>query len=227
MNEKSSPTYWLDRAVGEQYRHCRLSNYRVWDDGQKTAVAQCKDYVEHFKDHHANGRSLVFIGPKGTGKDHMMVSVCRAICERYRRKDGLLPPNCAGNVRFIDGITFLSEVNEVMFDKHADTYPSVLIGTTAAPPLLAISDPVPPKGDHTEHDQKTMFKVINGRYSKRLPTTATVNVSSRDELDRRLGPQTADRLLDGAIVVKCNWESFRKPSAIPTLAKTEFCVGVI
>ena len=40
----------------------------------------------------------------------------------------------------------------------------------------------------------------------------TVNVNSRAELDSRMGVQLADRLVDGALTLFCNWPSYRKPA---------------
>ena len=55
-----------------------------------------------------------------------------------------------------------------------------------------------------------LFRILDGRYSRRRPTWVTVNVSSRAELNERLTPQNADRLRDGALAVFCDWQTYRK-----------------
>ena len=112
-----SPTYWIDQAVHKRYRNARLSTFEISNASQAAAVDSCRSYIEQFKVHLSEGESLMLIGPKGTGKDHLMIAVCKAICERYRRPDGRMPPEVAGNARFVDGVTTLDRLRDATFDR--------------------------------------------------------------------------------------------------------------
>ena len=78
---------WLSLAVGRRYCDCTIGGFQISPgehaEAMKTAVHQCRSYVTGFRECIRDGRSLMFIGPKGTGKDHLMVAVLRAIVDGY------------------------------------------------------------------------------------------------------------------------------------------------
>jgi hypothetical protein len=55
-----------------------------------------------------------------------------------------------------------------------------------------------------------LFRILDGRYNHLRPTWVSVNVSNRNELDERMGVTLAERLVDGALTIFCNWPSYRK-----------------
>jgi DNA replication protein DnaC len=85
-----------------------------------------------------------------------------------------------------------------------------LIRGLVKPDVLAISDPLPPFGALTEFQATMLFRVLDERYSRRRPVWVTVNVANRAEFEERMGVQLVDRLIDGALVVYCNWKSYRE-----------------
>lgn len=196
-----SPTHWIDKAVGFRYQDCTVDGFDVGNDDftpeRIKAVEAARDYVLNFPKYFADGRGMVWIGPKGTGKDHLMVAVIRAIATAS---------GCQ-SIRFRSGEQFFDEFK-------------ALIGTGGSyaeqaeksswQPILALSDPLPVKGELSDHDQGCLFRVLLRRYREMRPTLATINVANRDELEQRMGPQSADRLLENAFIVKCNWPSYRQ-----------------
>ena len=198
-----SPTHWIDQAIGPRYERCTLGNFQTSFEGQRVAVEQCRDYVANFPRYASEGRNLLFIGPKGTGKDHLMVAVVREICNR-------MPPRQSGarrRVVYRDGLVLFSEFRSMISSRKNE---DKLIEGYAEPHLLALSDPLPPAGSLSDYERRMMHRVIDARYRQLRPTTATINVANRAELDSRMTPQTSDRLCDFAIVVSCNWESYRQ-----------------
>jgi DNA replication protein DnaC len=197
----SSPTVYIDQQIGKRYTRCRLDTFECGGadaEAKRKAVTQCRDYVNNFNAHHEAGRSLVLIGPKGTGKDHLVSAVVREIARRLGRP---------GLVVFRDGLSLFAEVKG-SYDSHTST--DAIVEKYTKPVLLAISDPVPPVGALSQHDQSVILRIIDGRYRECLPLAVTVNCSTRAELSERLGPQATDRLFDCAIVVICNWATYRK-----------------
>lgn len=211
MNAKPSPTYWIDREIGERYTTCRLDNFVTSCAEHHNVVTRCRDYVMNFRRHFDEGRSIIFLGPTGTGKDHLAIAISRAICIGYQHDDQPMPPAVPSRVRFCDGRTLLDRIRSANFDRrHPGEHPDAIINAVCDVDLLTLSDPVPTKGALSEFDQQTLFKIVNGRYRSNKPICATINVATRRELEDRMGSQSADRLCDGAIVVLCNWESFRQ-----------------
>jgi len=196
-----SPTVYIDHQIGKRYVRCRLDTFDCSGDEPQAkcnAVVQCRDYVDAFREHHEAGRSLILIGPKGTGKDHLVSAVVREIAKRLGKP---------GAVVFRDGLSLFAEV-KATYDDHTRT--DDVVEKYIRPVLLAISDPLPPVGALSQHDQSVILRIIDGRYRQCLPLAVTVNCSSRKEMAERLGPQATDRLFDCAVVVPCNWKSYRK-----------------
>ena len=76
-------------------------------------------------------------------------------------------------------------------------------------PLLCISDPTPVSGSVTEYQANVLYQIFKCRCRDLRPVWTTINVASRSELGERIGEPNADRLIDGACTVFCNWPSYR------------------
>jgi len=199
--ENDSPTVYIDQHIGKRYVRCRLDTFRT--DGEHAAakikaVDQCREYVNNFAEHCEAGRSLVVIGPKGTGKDHLVSAVVREIARRLGKP---------GLVVFRDGLTLYSEFKSA-FDEVGSQ--DAIVSKYVMPKLFAVSDPVPPSGPLSNFDQQLIMRIIDGRYRECRPLAVTINCATRAEMATRLGAQSTDRLFDCAIVVVCNWPSFRE-----------------
>lgn len=188
---------WCDliRSRGERYENCYLKNFDTANDAQRAAVealtAYCGDVGERIK----RGEGIILFGPKGTGKDHLLVAVSRAAIR-------------AGHtVRWENGMDLFGAVRDAI-GKGDDE--RTLVHRLVAPDVLYLSDPLPPIGSLTDFQASMLFRVLDGRYSRRRPTWVTVNVSSGQELESRMGPQNGDRLKDGALAIFCDWPSYRK-----------------
>jgi DNA replication protein DnaC len=195
-----SPTHYIDQHIGRRYVNCTFDNFDTEgkDEAKKiAALQQCAEYVISFKEHFEKGRSIIFVGPKGTGKDHLMTATIKRICSRFKRP---------GNVMFRDGLKLFAEFREAF---GTATTEGMIVDKYTRPLLLAISDPLPPKGSLTEHEQRMALRIIDARYRESKPMAMTINAANRKEISDRMGAQACDRLFDCAIVVRCVWESHR------------------
>ncbi|MCD0460039.1 ATP-binding protein [Roseiconus lacunae] len=190
----------LERSVGRRYSGCAFENFRILTDRHSKAVAACREYAAEFRDHVRDGVSLLLLGPRGTGKDHLMVATLKAIVQGYSIRR-------AGAVVYRDGLSMYSHFRSHLKDEDQ------LVSHLLKVDLLAISDLLPPTGPLSEYEQRILIRVIDGRYRECRPIAATLNVTKFGELESRIGPQAADRLRDGAKVVPCIWESYRAINA--------------
>lgn len=190
---------WRDviYARGERYRPCRLSNFETPTERHKQALKQSVDFCRNMSDHEGGG--IAFVGPVGTGKDHLMISVLGACVMDH----GM-------SARWVNGLDFYGEFRDAMSRNDAE---SDVIREFLKPDILAISDPVPPAGTLTEYQAQQLFRVIDDRYSRMKRVFLTVNAVDRKDLESKIGVAVTDRLLADAVVVKCNWESHRRPEA--------------
>lgn len=61
-------------------------------------------------------------------------------------------------------------------------------------------------------DRERLSRIIDGRYSKGLPTIITTNLT-KDLLKERLGDRAWDRLQQHAVFIAFNWQSYRQAHA--------------
>lgn len=200
---EASPTHWIDQAVGQRYQRCTLDGFETPTAGHVQAVEKCRDYVKNFGKYAQDGISLILSGPRGTGKDHLMVATIRAICFGF----GPRQTGQRRRVVYRDGLTLFAEFRSAI-RSHTDE--DRIVSNYVEPYLLALSDPLPPIGSLSEYERRMIHRIVDGRYRECRPIAATVNVANREELDARMTPQTADRLCDMAVAVRCNWESYRQ-----------------
>lgn len=207
---------------GKRYADATFDNYVVSTNAQQKVVEQLRAYAED-EDRIANGQNVLLIGPKGCGKDHLLMALAKQVFRNTGRA-----------TYWFSGIDLLEDIRQSQFNgKKRKTRFSPLLsmneedeinsGNTDSDwlfgegrplektvPILWVSDPLPPTGPMSEYQQTIWLSIIDRRYSERLCTWATLNVADGDECEKRMGAQATDRLRDGALVLFCNWESYRK-----------------
>ncbi|AMV18236.1 ATP-binding protein [Planctomyces sp. SH-PL14] len=141
-------------------------------------------------------RNIVFMGPVGTGKDRLAAWLVKVAVMERKAVLWFNGPDLFAKARTYMGIPG----GEDDFVDHL-----------SAADILVLSDPVPPGGKVTEFQAQFLYRVLDrrGRYDR--PTWATVNVLDDGSAQERLTPQVWDRLVAGADVLICNWNSFRRP----------------
>lgn len=186
----------LVNAAGSRYRDCTLQTFRCVMPEQSNVVAAIREYINaDFPG------GLVLYGPVGTGKDHLAFAVCRAAIRAGK------------TVRWINGQNWFGLVRDAMDTSRSE---ASLIADLARPDMLCLSDPLPPSvGERdglTPHQATMLYRLIDARYSRGVPTICTVNVLDDAEADERMGTPTWDRLTHDAWKLKCDWPTHRRPA---------------
>jgi DNA replication protein DnaC len=180
----------------DRYANCTVDGFQCTCANQRAAVERLKVYGRNITQMVSDGCGLVLLGPAGTGKDHLMAALLkRAASQGF-------------HVAWRNGMDLFGEFRDRIGDERTE---GSLIDSLIRPDVLGLSDPLPPFGELTTFQSAMLFRVIDGRYSARRPTWVTINVASAAEAEKRIGVQTIQRLEDNAVVVLCNWESYRKP----------------
>ena len=189
---------WADFVSkrGCRYAGCTVSNFTPPNDAAKAVLEGVNGYLAKLHEHVTDGNGIVFYGSAGTGKDHLMAACIRRAIE------------CGFSFHWENGIELFARLRSLIQQNELnETYESENL---TRPQILAISDPLPVRGDLKDFQANFLFDVLDARYSQCKPTWATLNVATREELDQRLGTQNADRLLDRATPLFCSWPSHRK-----------------
>jgi DNA replication protein DnaC len=182
---------------GKRYANCKMENYNCKCEAQTAAVSRLIEYAEDSKRRVSEGQNVILFGPRGSGKDHLLMGLAR-----------LVATHSMSCVTWANGVDLLEEfraeamgqIQRYLFGDQ-DNYETC--------DVLWISDPLPPSGALTESQQKYMFQLLDARYSAMRPTWITVNCASGAELEARMGAQSADRLRHDALAIHCDWPSYR------------------
>lgn len=183
---------------GRRYHSCNVDNYVAKDPRQQGVLTSLTAYLDSFSDHLSRGDGLLLFGPAGTGKDHLLVSAARLAI----RDHGV-------RVVWRNGADLFGDMRDRI---GSDASERELLVKLVSPDVLYLSDPLPPYGSLTEFQAATLFRAVDRRYSLGKPTWVSLNVASRKEAAERMGPQIVDRLTDGALVLHCDWPSYRQPA---------------
>lgn len=186
----------LAMCVGKRYANATLDAFETPHDAQRDVLDHVRDYAAHVEERIVSGSGLFLIGPPGTGKDHLVVSV-------------LFDAVAKGiDATWTDGMQLFAAARDNI---DASRTEAAWLSVYTKPTLLAISDPVPPLGAVKEGFQlATLFSIIDRRYRDMKPTLMTLNVNDRDEAEKRMAPNIVDRLAHGALVLRCDWPSYRR-----------------
>lgn len=196
----------------KRYFKCKLENWRYDPDHeaeQRAVVKAVGEYRDLVADHYAGGEGCLFYGPPGTGKDYLATVICRAACLEH----GI-------SCRYLNGVEWFVKLRDSM-DSDRTSEASIVREFTSAG-ILVLSDPLPPvvKSDRaggnglSPYQAQMLYRLVDERSVRNLPTIVTVNVESRADAIDRLGGATWDRIRNGAWVFGCNWPSYRKTARV-------------
>ncbi len=188
----------LERRWGSRYTDCEFDNFKATSAPQRKAVSALKQYAEDIAENVLEGHGVIPHGPAGTGKDHLLISLTReAVWGNF-------------DVAWVNGRELFAEVRNAMGTHRTEE--SILVPLIRAD-VLYISDPLPPMGELTNFQSDALFRVLDARYAACRPTWVSMNVANGEEADTRMGAPLVDRLRHDALVIHCDWPSYRKARA--------------
>lgn len=182
----------LCMAAGNRYANCTLENFETKHPKQRQVLTELLAYVAG----DCSG-NLVLYGPIGTGKDHLAFAACREAIRSGK------------TVRWLNGRSWFGSVRDAMDSTKSE---AAIIDEVRRPDVVCLSDPLPPIGALTAHQADMLYRFVDARYTRGVPTICTLNVENDADADERLGVPTWDRLCDGAFKLHCNWPSYRQPT---------------
>ena len=185
----------LSADIGSEYRGCRISNYKIYDDDQRKLRDRAIEIGTSIVAYAQLGKSLFLYGSPGTGKDHIAIALLK-----HAVNNGL-------TARWTDC--------QILYQTIYDS-PSQGIAWERSlywPDIVCLSDPV--LEGTTEPNKKCLFRIVNRRMLNGKGTWVTCNIplgqddKIRQRAEQLFGEQTLSRLLENADRFGCTWEDFR------------------
>lgn len=187
---------YVKRNRGLRYAQCDFENYTITTAKQKVAIDKLQAYAANCESEITAGRNVILFGAKGTGKDHLMMALCRQCVK-----------TSAPMIHWRNGPHLFDQWRSEVSGRGFETQWSNVNERDSD--VLMLSDPIPIGGGLTDYIQSKLFELIDFRYSHQKPVWITANVSDSNELSERIGSQTADRLRHECLPIYCDWHSFR------------------
>ena len=159
--ERKRTAFAIESAgVPKRFRDRRVGNYKAENEGQRFAKSFSIDFVREFENEHS-GRSVVFHGNSGTGKNHLACAIANAVIEQYKK-----------SAHVTTASAMLRSITEAK--RHdSKTTASEVINALVSFDLLVI-DEARHIGD-TSAVERDFFEVFNTRYAEMKPTIFICN----------------------------------------------------
>lgn len=164
---------------------------------QRAAVQDCREFAESLP---GDGRTLMLIGPCGTGKTTLAAAIANAVIDAKDMAALLMTQR--------DLIRNLRST----WSHNSPETESQAIERLASVGLLLVDDAGVGHGSESELVQ--LLDVIDARYANHMPLVVSSNLTG-PQLKVALGDRVFDRVRENARVVVCDWPSFRGKAGPP------------
>jgi DNA replication protein DnaC len=186
--------------LGERFENASFKAFKPRLGAEKV-FRIARKYVEEFKDWGSD--SLLIWGEPGNGKTHIASAVANEVSAK-------------GSIVVFQSVPELLERIRSTFNKNSKESEQEIMKALTTCDLLVLDDIGAEK--LTDWVQDVIYRVIDGRYRKKLPTFYTSNLKP-GELAEQLGFRTIDRITETSLMLENKATSYRREIARQRMAR--------
>jgi DNA replication protein DnaC len=196
-----------DSLINPRLKECAFDNYEPETEELQKAKSICQRYANNFK--RDNPVNLILIGPYGTGKSHMSVSILKAVVEKGMNTkepfQGL----------FISTPKLMTKLKST-YNKKSDHTENELLETIEKVDLLILDDigaELKEMESNPDEEKKAnqwavgkLFEIVDGRIGKHTIYTSNFEYGRLMSL---YGERNFSRMMENTHPLKMNGENYR------------------
>lgn len=183
-------------GAGARYLECSLNNYDPTNKVQERSLQRIRAFASDIDQQVGAGYGFTLIGPPGTGKTHIIVSIARESIART-----------GWDARYIAWPELLASLRSMWASKQRDEA-AKLIGSVKEASLLCL-DELALRQVREGFESDLLLEILDYRYNAELSTIVASNVVDLDKLAEAIGERAADRLKDCNTLLLFPGESMR------------------
>ncbi len=170
--------------------------FENWDHTQANEKIYeiCSRYSYKFSELKENNVGLIIYGVPGNGKTYASACIANSLLQKG------IPVICVGINALLDRI-------KETYNKWGTEGEQTILRSLANAELLILDD-LGTEQD-TPWSRTQIYNIIDSRYRNELPTIITINLSLND-IEKRYGKRTYDRILEMCTPVENTWKSIRQ-----------------
>lgn len=185
-------------GLSDKLREQTFDNRKPWP-GTENALSQIQDMAKNFENCKEKGQGILMFGDPGNGKTYLTAALANE----------LIPQGYSVIFQNIEEL--LNRIRSTYGKENPEESEQKILNKLASCDLLILDDMAVVEWS-TSWPEGKLYQIIDRRYRAKKPIIVTTNCEL-EQLKKRIGERTYDRLLEMCIIINNKGKSYRRSIA--------------